>query len=119
VYDGGRDLEALTAFAKENIGKPICNVFKTENCSDEEKKEIALLQGKTQADLEAMALATESEVKAAEEIFDDDVEELQKSFDELVLKFNGKLDGIKKEQNYKFVQQILSTMQTDKGEEEL
>jgi hypothetical protein len=121
-YEGARTYDALAAFAKENIGTPICNVFKIENCSHEEQQAITLLQGKTQAELEVMAVATENEVKAAEEIFDKDVEQLQKQFDDLVLSFNEKLDVIKKEHNYKFVEQILATMESvgangDGGEE--
>jgi hypothetical protein len=122
TYEGDRTYEALAAFAKENISNPICNVFKTDHCSDAEKQDITLLQGKTQAELEAMAVATEDEVKAAEEIFDKDVEQLQKQFDDMVKIFNEKLEVVKKEHNYKFVEQILASMEstganTDGGDE--
>lgn len=111
-YDGERTYEALAAFATENIGDPICNVFHTENCSDADKQAIILLQGKTQAELEVLAVATESEVKGEEEKYDKEVEQLQKQFDGVVLAFNEKLDVIKKEHNYKFVEQILASMES-------
>jgi molecular chaperone GrpE (heat shock protein) len=110
TYDGARTYEAMAAFAKENISTPTCNVFNPENCSDAEKQTITLLKGKTQAELEALAVATEKEVKAEEGIFDKDVEDLQKKFDNMVTAFNEKLEGVKKEHNYKFVEQILSAM---------
>ena len=111
-YDGERTYEAMAAFAKENISDPICNVFTIDNCSDADKQAITLLQGKTQAELEVLAVATESEVKGEEEKFDKEVEQLQKRFDDVVVAFNEKLDVIKMEHNYKFVEQILASMES-------
>jgi predicted transcriptional regulator len=103
----------MAEFAKENISIPNCNVFNPENCSDAEKQTITLLKGKTQAEMEALDVATEKEVKAEEAIFDKDVEDLQKKFDDLVTAINEKLEVVKKEHNYKFVEQILATMESN------
>jgi hypothetical protein len=112
TYEGDRTYEAMAAFAEENIGKPICNVVKSENCSDAEKEVITLLQGKTQAELEAMVAATENEMKAEEEIFDKDVDVLQERYHNMVKAFNEKLEVVQKEHNYKFAEQILATMES-------
>ena len=109
TYEGERDYDSMSQFAKEHISKPVCSVYKVENCEQEELVIIKDLRSKTKQELVEIAERVEAKVGQAEEEFDLKVEELQKQYDALTEDFNAKLDAIKAEGQYKFVQQILQS----------
>ena len=95
TYAGDRDYESLSAFAQENLSKPICSVSHPENCSEEDKKVIESLKELSKDDLEDLMFTVEEQVKAAEDDFDEQVVKIQRAYDALVQDFNTKLDSIK------------------------
>ena len=110
TYEGARDYDALSAFAKESIAHPICSIYKLENCNTDEKQVIDGLRAKSIEELEEIAIATENEVREAESVFDKEVGILQKQYDDVVTAFNEKLDVITKKHNYKYVEQLLASL---------
>ena len=109
TYEGERDYDSMSAFAKDNISKPVCSVYKVENCNKDELLVIKDLRSKTKEELEKIAVGVEEKVGVAEAEFDVEVEKLQKKYDELTEEFNAKLDKIKADGQYKFIQQILQS----------
>merc|ERR1712232_1212656 len=81
-YEGGRDLKALKAFAKENL-KPVCGPTNIDLCDDEKKAKIEELMKKSDEDLEKDIEEKEAELKAAEENFDAEVKKLQETYEKL------------------------------------
>jgi len=74
AYNGGRDYDTLSKWAKENLG-PSCGADNIDLCNDEQKAVIAEKQKLSAADLDKEITAMEDEVKQA----DTDLEELLKS----------------------------------------
>lgn len=114
IYEGGRDYESLSEFAKENISKPVCSVRNVEYCSDDEKAIISSLRTKSREELEIVEGTVAESVQAAQATYDEALEELTARFEEITNTFNGAIDVIRGETNYKWVQQILS----ESGDEE-
>ena len=107
TYEGQRDYDSLLAWANEHITKPICSIYKQENCSPELKKMIETLQAMSDTDLEGIVSKVEQKVKEQEAVFDAKVLVIQQQYDEYVKEFNANLDKIKEEFKYKYVEQIL------------
>merc|ERR1719498_1667575 len=81
-YQGGRDYDALKAFAKENL-KPMCSPANIDLCDDAKKKEIADFQAMSEADLTAKIDEKEAEIKTAESTFEEEVKKLQETYGQL------------------------------------
>jgi len=81
-YDGGRDYDALKAFAKENL-KPICSPANIDLCNDDKKKEIAELNALDVAVLEAKVEEKKKIIKDTEEKFEADLKALQDTYQQL------------------------------------
>lgn len=107
TYDGPRDYDSMAAFAKNHITKPICSIFKIENCDKKQTKLIEGLKSKSDEELEEIIGKVEAKVKEQEVEFDARVAGIQKQYDDLVEVFNKDLDKIKEEFNYKYVEQLL------------
>jgi len=82
AYEGGRDFDALSTFAKENL-KPQCSPSNIDLCDADKKKEIETLQKMSSADLEAKIEEKEKLQKDAGEHFDAAVKELQATYEKL------------------------------------
>ena len=81
-YKGGRDYDALLKFAQENL-KPMCSPSNIDLCDDDKKKEIAVLQAMSSADLDAKIAEKTKALKDAEEQFEKDVKALQDHYSKL------------------------------------
>merc|ERR1712093_509379 len=81
-YEGGRDYEALKAFAKENL-KPQCSPTNIDLCDEDKKKEIAELQALPTEDLASKIAEKKKAIKDAEEKFEADVKKLQEEYEQL------------------------------------
>merc|ERR1712130_436388 len=81
-YSGGRDYDALKAFAKENL-KPMCSPANIDLCDDDKKKEIAEFQAMSDEDLTAKIEEKKAEMKAAEDSFTEEVKKLQDTYQQL------------------------------------
>ena len=80
-YKGGRDFAALKKFA-EGL-KPMCSPAKLDLCDDDMKAKIKELQALSAADLDKQIKEKEAESEAAEKKFTDEVDKLQKRYQEL------------------------------------
>jgi hypothetical protein len=81
-YEGGRDFEELSDFAKENL-KPICSPGNIEICSPEKKAKIEELMKMRKADLDELIMEGEDKIKKANEDFEKAIEELQAKYEQL------------------------------------
>jgi len=106
-YDGGRDYESLKAFAEEHVTKASCSVLQTDACSDEEKKEIAEVEGYSDDKLQETVQSIKTKVTEEEKKFEDEVDKLQKLYEDMTNAHNKKMDGIKTEYKFKYVSQIM------------
>jgi protein disulfide-isomerase A6 len=74
AYQGGRDYDTMSKWAKENLG-PTCGAENIDLCTDDQKAVITAKQALSETDLDAEIAAAEGEIKQA----DTDLEELLKS----------------------------------------
>merc|ERR1719230_1736603 len=91
-YKGGRSLKDLQKFASENLG-PVCGPNNLDLCDDAKKAEIQKLQAMPAADLDKKI--KEEEQKTAEKTFTDEVDKLQKRYQELQKEKEDALEAIK------------------------
>jgi len=81
-YKGGRTLEALQEFAKENL-KPMCSPANLDLCDDAKKKEIEAFMAMDSAALEGQIKAKKDEQEQLEETFKTEVKALQDKYQQL------------------------------------
>ncbi|CAE8585683.1 unnamed protein product, partial [Polarella glacialis] len=81
-YEGGRELDELQAFAKENL-KPMCSVANIDLCDADKKKQIQELQALGAEELATKIASLETELKEAQAAFDTEVEALQAKYEAL------------------------------------
>jgi len=65
AYEGGRDFDSLSKFAKENL-KPICSPANIDLCDDEQKASIEKFQAMSSFDLGKLVAEKEKEIADAE-----------------------------------------------------
>ena len=118
TYDGERTYEEMSKFAKEYLSQPICSFFHPTNCNEEEQQIIQDLESKTTDELEEIVTTAEKLVVEEEVLFDEQVTKIQHQYDMLVEEFNTKLDEIKEQHNYKYVEQLLTIRQMNEPEED-
>lgn len=107
LYDGGRDYDSLSTFAKENLGKAYCSVYSTTSCSADEKKAIAEFEAKSIDDLAKFVAEVEEKAEGEEELFDLASEALQNTYEKMVEDFNEKVEILKAESNYHLAKAVL------------
>jgi len=81
-YQGGRDFDALKKFADENL-KPLCSPSNLDICDDDQKEKIKKLLGLPMEDLEAQISEGEKKIEDAETTFQEELEKLQNTYQEL------------------------------------
>jgi len=111
IYSGPTDYEALSAFAKEHISKPICSVTTMEYCDETTIALIKELQGKSGEELEKMEEAVMKQIETEQEKFDKQLEVIQQQYEAFVKEYNTKVDEIRAETNFKWIQQVLNEME--------
>jgi len=94
-YQGGRELEDLQTFAKENLG-PSCGPNNLDLCDEDAKKVISDAQALSEADLDAKIKAEETKLEDAESSFKAEVEKLQKRYEELSKEKDATIASVKK-----------------------
>jgi len=117
-YQGGRDYDALSAFAKENL-KPVCAPSALENCTPEEKEEIEKFDKLSAEELEKAIAEIDEAAKGFEEYFEAEVDKLQQRYDELTQEVEMKTETLKKEKGYKFMKTVLASKGSATGSDEL
>jgi len=81
-YEGGRDYDALKAFADENLG-PSCGPALLDLCNDEQKAEIAKFTELGLEALNAKVKELEDKISGAESLFDKELKKLQNKYEQL------------------------------------
>merc|ERR1712060_72465 len=79
-YEGGRDLKALQAFAKENLG-PTCGPANLDLCDDDKKSQVNKFMAMSASALDAAITAKDDEMKAAEKELKDLLKSLQAQYE--------------------------------------
>lgn len=80
AYEGGRDLDSLQTFAKENLG-PTCGPANIDLCDDEKKKKVNELLAMSFDELATSVTTKEEEIKKLESEFKEMVEGLQAAYE--------------------------------------
>merc|ERR1740129_1331525 len=113
-YKGGRDLKALTAFAKENLG-PTCGPANLDLCDDDKKAQVNKFAAMSAAELSAAIKAKEDEMAAAEKEFENFVKSLQSQYEGANKKKDATMQEIK-ESGLGLMKSVLAHSRTAKGE---
>merc|ERR1712098_85437 len=92
-YKGGRDFSALKKFA-EGL-KPSCSPANIDLCDAEQTAKIQELQALSASDLDAKITEKEKEQAAAEKTFSDEVDKLQKKYQELQKEKEEAIEAVK------------------------
>jgi len=92
-YKGGRDFSALKKFA-EGL-KPSCSPANIDLCDAEQTAKIQELQALSASDLDAKIKEKEAEQAAAEKTFSDEVDKLQKKYQQLQKEKEEAVDAVK------------------------
>merc|ERR1719384_317212 len=79
-YEGGRDLNALKTFAKENLG-PTCGPANLDLCDDDKKAQINKFMAMSASDLDAAIKEKDDEMKEAEKELEDLLKSLQAQYE--------------------------------------
>lgn len=82
-YEGGRDYDALKAFADDNL-KPMCSPGNMDLCEDDQKAEIEKLLAMDLADLESAIEEGNKKIDDAESTFKAELQTLQDSYQKLM-----------------------------------
>jgi len=93
-YQGGRDYDALNAFAQENL-KPMCSPSNLDLCDDDKKAEIKTLMEMPADDLAAKIASEEKKLEEAEETFKAEVQKLQENYQKLMEEKDQKIATVK------------------------
>jgi Thioredoxin len=108
TYAGDLEYEALAEFAKETLSKPMCSVYNTDVCSDEEKLVIAELEAKSLTDLEASLEEVEKAAQVEMAAFDELVEKLQAQYEAESAAYTAKVEEIRSKSNYQLVKAVVN-----------
>jgi hypothetical protein len=81
-YKGGRSLQALQDFAKENL-KAVCSPANLDLCDGDKKTQIEGFMAMSDADLDSKITAKKTEQEALEETFKNEVKALQDKYQQL------------------------------------
>jgi len=92
-YKGGRDLAALKKFA-DGL-KPSCSPANIDLCDAEQTAKIQELQALSASDLDAKIKEKEKEQADAEKTFSDEVDKLQKRYQELQKEKDAAIEAVK------------------------
>merc|ERR1712098_486440 len=92
-YKGGRDFSALKKFA-DGL-KPSCSPANIDLCDSEQTAKIKDLQALSASDLDAKIKEKEAEQAAAEKTFSDEVDKLQKKYQELQKEKEAAIEAVK------------------------
>jgi len=113
-YEGGRDLKALTTFAKENLG-PSCGPNNLDLCDDEKKGMVKKFMALSASELDKQVSSKETEMKAAEKELEDLMKGLQAQYEEGQKNKDDKKKEIK-ESGLGLMKSVLAHRKSAKGE---
>jgi len=92
-YQGGRDFDSLSGFAKGL--KPLCSPANIDLCDDEQTKKIEELQAMGADALNKAIEEGDEKIQDAEDTFKSEVEKLQKKYESLMSDKDSAIEAIK------------------------
>mmetsp|Transcript_25712 Transcript_25712/g.37632 ORF Transcript_25712/g.37632 Transcript_25712/m.37632 type:complete len:190 (+) Transcript_25712:18-587(+) len=113
VYEGERDYDSMSKFAKEHLTKPTCSLHDKSRCTPEELATIERFEQMSLEELDAVLDKVENATGVIEEEFDAQVEEFQKQYEALVAKFNNKVDQMREAEHYRIALTLFETKSQD------
>jgi hypothetical protein len=113
-FEGEREFSALQKFAKENL-KPMCSVKNLDLCDDAKKALIKKYQAMDGSALNDLIIEKETEEKEASKNFDEEVEKLQKRYEELEKEKKDQLAAIK-DSGLGLMKAVRASLGASKGE---
>jgi Thioredoxin len=111
--DGGLDYESLSKYAKQHLSQLRCSPLRLDACTVDERTIIENLESKTLSELNDIVTTVTDMVETEETKFDNHVKEIQQLYEKYVQEFNTKMDEIKSQYNYHFVEQIVALKSVD------
>jgi len=94
-YQGGREFDEMLEFAKSNLG-PTCGPKNLDLCTEEQKKEIEKISAMSDDELKKGIEDKEAAITAIEKKFGEDVEGLQKKYEEMMKTKDADVAEVKK-----------------------
>ena len=113
LYHGELDYDSLVAFADKNLRTLPCSVKNLDVCNDKIRKTVEKLRRKSIAELEAMEREILKYVDEEQKRFDNAALKLQKQYTELANNFNTKVDKLREDSSFKWIQQVLNEQYED------
>lgn len=83
-YDGARDYEELSAFAKETLGSAVCSMKNIDACSDEKKAQIEKFKAMPAEELAKIIDVEEQKIITSESNLEAEIMKLQAVYEELI-----------------------------------
>lgn len=108
TYNGEMDYESLSKFAKEFLDKPVCSVYNTDACSDEQKLVIAELEAKPLTDLEASMEEYQKAEDEEQKGFNEFVEGLQAQYESASAALDASVKVIREKANYNILKALIT-----------
>lgn len=105
--DNDRSYDTLSAFARKHISHPPCNMKNLDHCDAAERKLLTEFSQKSREELEVMEEHAHEKVAEVERKFDAKIADIQAQYARIVTDFNSELDQVRKDTNYKWIQQVL------------
>lgn len=97
----------LSAFAKEHISRLPCNIQNIDNCNETVRKTLTDFMGKPREELDKLEAEIDLRVLSIEKEFDVKIADIQAEYTKVIAAFNEDLEKVRKETNYKWLQQVL------------
>eukprot|EP00440_Ansanella_granifera_P045891 gb/GFBE01049708.1/.p1 GENE.gb/GFBE01049708.1/~~gb/GFBE01049708.1/.p1 ORF type:complete len:169 (+),score=77.58 gb/GFBE01049708.1/:1-507(+) len=113
-YQGGRDFDALSKFAKSNLG-PSCSPDHLDLCDAAKKKQIEEFMALPIDDLKAKVKEQEDALEAADKELEQMLKSLQKQYEEATKAKDAKKDAIK-EAGLGLMKSVAAYRKKEKGE---
>lgn len=113
LYVGSLDYASLSLFAKTEISTLPCSVRNIGACDEATRKRIEEFQQYPQERLEKIEDEVLQKVKKEQSTFDAKAMDLQKQYEKMANAYNAKLDQIRGESGFKWIQQILLARQDE------
>lgn len=114
-YQGGRDLDSLKDFAKENL-KPSCSPSNIDLCDGEEKAKIETYLAMSADELSSMIENVDKIVSEADEELDSAIEGLQNMYEDMMQQHDDKVMQTKKDADYKTLKAVLGSKKSGSDE---
>lgn len=106
-YKGGIKYDEFANFADENL-KPICSLASLENCTEDEKAELAKFDKLSRGELLTRVNNINEAVKDIKAAFEDVVDDLEDEYEDLIEEVETKTINLKEEKLYKLMKVVLA-----------